>query len=220
MTFAVFGIFEDRIFGTINRYIDAHTGWLLRSISPVFHHPTGIIGTAFIGTVTLLIVLAYVDTRPRVKPSLKFSSLYNGGLYHLQPNVIGTVLGFTNSETQFHTVANNVRAKITFQHVLGNRLVVTGVWLTLDPQTNAETYTDCVFIPMGSTARLVLVVSLNNVVGRYAASSPPPPMLDASHRLEFGEWSVEITLFGDNITATFEGTLSLNANGAIDFSME
>jgi hypothetical protein len=221
MSYFVVETFRERIFSFINRYLDRHSGWIASSLSLLMHSWTGIWITIFGGTILVLVILSFIDTRPvATKPvlTIPFGNWRSGGLYDLQENLIGWELAISNTETRFHTIANNVQAKITFRHTLGNTFTVNpAAWLLYDPK---RALADRVSIGMGEVVRLLVCVAVNNAVGHYAASPPWPFQIDAKHRLEYGEWNVQIELLGDNVKSTYEGTLTLNANGVADLKME
>lgn len=221
MSYLVVETFKDRIFSFINSYLDSHSGWIASFLSFLTHGWNGIWMIIFGGTILVLVILAFIETRPvATKPSLTipFDHWRIGGLYDLQDGLIGGELAISNTEMRFHTIANNVQAKITFRHTLGNTFSVNpAVWLLYVPKRG---FADRVSIGMGETVRLLVWVAANDAVGHYAASPPWPFQLDAKHRLEFGQWNVQIELSGDNVKSTYEGTLTLNANGVTDLKIE
>jgi hypothetical protein len=220
MTFFFVELVWDRIFSAINHYVDAHIHWLNPIVVFLTHSRIGVGIAVFFGTILFLIFMAFIETRPvATKPQLTILPDWrNGGLYDLQADLIGWELPISNTENRFHTIANNVRAKITYRHTLGNALIShPAVWLANGPPRR---FVDRVSIGMGEVARLLVCVAANNAIGYYVASAPLPFELDANHRLEFGQWNVQIELKGDNVKYTYEGTLTLNPNAGADIAME
>jgi len=219
MSIILAGLLEERIFKTINDYADRHIGWIGPTWSFLMRSRSGIGITIFGGTILVLVILAYIDTRPVTKPRLTvLSDWRSGGLYDLQDGLIGWELPISNTETRFHTTANNVQAKITFRHTSGNTFISNpAVWLFYAPKRG---FADRVSIGMGETARLLVCVARNDSLERFAATPPWPFELDAKHLLEFGQWNVQIELSGDNVKSTYEGTLTLNAIGSVILEME
>jgi hypothetical protein len=214
-------LFKERILSGANSYLDRHSGGIVPLLSFLTHNPKGIGIAIFGGTILILVILAFIETRPvATKPvlTIPFDNWRSEGLYQLQENVIGWELAISNTETRFHTIANNVQAKITFRHTLGNTLTVSpAVWVLHVPKYE---FADKVSIGMGEIVRLLVCVARNDAIGHYTATPPWPFQLDAKHRLEFGQWDVQIELSGDNAKSTYEGTLTLNANGNVNFEME
>jgi hypothetical protein len=218
--FILAGLFWDRIFSMINRYVDTRVRRLAPLTVSLSHNRSGVETILFFGTILVLIILAFIETRPVVtKPRMTILPGWrSGGLYDLQANLIGWELPISNTEKRFHTIANNVRAKITFRHALGNRLIADpAVWLVYG---QPRSFADRVSIGMGDTARLLVCVARNDAFGHFIAMSPWPLQLDANHRLEFGQWQIEIELSGDNVADSYEGLLTLNPNAAADIRME
>jgi hypothetical protein len=208
--------------GIVVRFIERTArGGILSVLSFLTHNPTGIGIAVFAGTILVLFVMAFFETRPATRPQLTipFEHWRGAGLYELQDRLIGWELAIRNSETRFHTIANNVRGKITFRHILGNEVVANpAIWLQYGPPRLRSA--EQISIEMGETARLLVCVARNDAMDRYYASPPWPLQLDANHRLDFGQWHVEIELSGDNVNSSYEGTLTLNANGDVNLDIE
>jgi hypothetical protein len=220
MGWVVVELFKDEIFSSINSYLGSHSGRLYSLFLFMIRSWTAITFTVFGGTILILVVLAFIETRPATRPILEipYNSWRSEGLYDLQDNIIGWELSVANTETRFQTIANNVQARLTFRHALGNKVDVhPAVWLISLPK---RTFADRVSIGMGERARLLVSVRRNDAIADYTAVPPWPFHTDAKHRLEFGQWKVLIELSGDNVEAEFEGTLTLNANGHVDFKLE
>jgi hypothetical protein len=143
------------------------------------------------------------------KPHFSYTD-QSGGLYDLSDNLVGSYLIVKNDETRYQSTAHHVKATIRYKHHLGDELTVNGVWMTRNNTPRA--YADQASLGMNEWQCLLLVIWPNWETKFYAPGTPIPPQLDPTRCLEFGRWTVEIKLKGDNIKNTYKGVLTLVAN--------
>lgn len=147
------------------------------------------------------------------KPHLGYIMRESMGLYDLQSNIIGYPIGVKNDELKYQSIAHNLQARISYRHSLGETFTVEGVWVTND---NPHSFSQKVSLKMDAMAWLLLAIWDNSRPDFYAPSLPLPPQLIPEHRLEYGEWSIEVNITGDGIEDRFEGIMIITeARGPI-----
>jgi hypothetical protein len=209
-------LIEDRVVGGINRYLDAHASSLgMNVIQVVVSFPGGLIGMAFVGVLLVLIVHAYLETRPgralAYRPVLSYVSVSSLDLSWC--GLTAHVIVIRNGQDAVMTTANNVRATIRYDHAGGNSLRVdpAGWFLEL---AGSPTPTTGVFIPMGENRKLVMFVSRPNngfYVAKFTENSFEPGV-----KLDVGRWTVHASIRADNCTPlelAFE--ITLNPDGSV-----
>jgi hypothetical protein len=143
------------------------------------------------------------------KPHFSFTD-QSGGLYDLTDNLIGYYLIVKNDETRYQSTAHHVKATVRYKHHLGDKLEVNGVWITRN--NTPRVYADQASLGMNESQCLLLTIWPNWEAKFYAPGTPIPPQVVATRSLEFGKWTVEVKLRGDNIKARYRGILTLVAN--------
>lgn len=155
-------------------------------------------------------------------PHLIVSDPQSMGLYDIQPNTLGYGVRVTNNESRYHTVAHNVRASVHLRHTLGDERRVTAIWLAYEdrPDGKRGRLFESVSIGMEENYWLLLLfwdASAKECQFRPAASIP---LNYTGQPLEYGEWTAELTLAGENITSKHGLTLTLRPRGAINTTLK
>jgi len=145
------------------------------------------------------------------RPHLSCVRMDPFGMYQVLPGIIG--FGFTviNDESRYASVAHNVRASIRFRHVLGDEQAVNcGVWY------DGQRFYGQVSLGMGEQSTLLILFwSSQDSQADYRAVKEFPPIYANAPTLEYGEWSVDVALIGDNVTREHKMALTLLPRGGI-----
>jgi hypothetical protein len=145
-------------------------------------------------------------------PHLKCHGPDSMGLYSILERACAYGIRVTNDESRYYSTAHNICASIHLKHVLGDeQRVACGVWL--DDNTHLI---DKVTLGMGEQKWLLLLFwDAHAASAEFRAANQIPLDFGKSPALEFGQWTVELALTGDNVSHQHTMTLTLQPRGGI-----